>query len=125
MQWIACGAKIARAFIFQSENRAANGRSDSDQLIQLDDRQQDREHDEENERAHGEDERRLEHAGEQAHSRLVLDLLLTGGLAEHVREPPARLAGGDEMDEDRRKEPAARESAVQARAFAHALLRLL
>src|SRR3954451_15017878 len=104
MQWIACGAKIGRAFIFQSENRAANGRSDPDQLIQLDDRQQDREHDEENERTHGEDERGLEDAGEQADAGLVLDLLLARGLAQHMREPPARLAGGDEVDEDRWKE---------------------
>src|ERR1041384_6256943 len=82
--------------------------SDPHQLVHLDDRQQDREHDEENQRAHGEDEGGLEHAGEQAHAGVVLDFLLPPRLAEHVREASARLAGGDEVDEDRRKDAAPR-----------------
>src|SRR3954471_6247004 len=68
-----------------------------DERIQLEDRQQDRQHDHEDHAAHGEDHRRLEERGEGLQARGDVVLLRARGALEGLVEPPARLAARDEM----------------------------
>src|SRR5690348_15924784 len=75
-------------------------------LIQIEDRQQNREHDEKHHRTDQQNHRWPEHGSQCAEPAIELALLMECGFTEHARQLAGTLAASDETQRDRREQAA-------------------
>src|SRR5712691_11100454 len=120
--------RYCAAYIVRDSRRCGNrGRAvaSTHQLVHLENWQQDRDHEEEHDPAHRDDEEGSEQRRQAARPVHELARLRLGGAGEHGVQAPGRLAARDQVNDDWREELRRAERGRERPALAHAPHRLV